>query len=162
MKKVMVIGCPGSGKSTFSRRLHAITGLPLYYLDMMYWNTDKTIVEKSVFRARLEDAIGQSEWIIDGNYNSTLELRMRACDTVIFLDYPVEVCLSGVKERTGKPRSDMPWFETEEDAEFTDFIKSYNSESRPNVMALLEKYCHKSIHIFKNRDEAARFLAGMR
>jgi len=162
MKKIMVIGCPGSGKSTFSRKLHAITGLPLYHLDMMYWNTDKTTVEKSVFRARLAEAIRKDEWIIDGNYNSTLELRMQACDTVIFLDYPVEVCLSGVKERAGKPRSDMPWIETEEDAEFIGFIKSYNSESRSKVMELLEKYCHKKIYIFHNRDEANGFLAGMK
>ena len=161
MKKIMVIGCPGSGKSTFSRKLHAVTGLPLYHLDMMYWNTDRTTVEKSVFRARLAEAILKDEWIIDGNYNSTLELRMQACDTVIFLDYPVEVCLSGVKERAGKPRSDMPWIETEEDAEFIGFIKSYNSESRPKVMELLEKYCHKKIYIFHNRDEANGFLAGM-
>ena len=161
MKKIMVIGCPGSGKSTFSRKLHVLTGLPLFHLDMMYWNADKTIVDKSVFRARLAEAIQKDEWIIDGNYNSTLELRMQACDTVIFLDYPVEVCLSGVKERAGKPRSDMPWFETEEDAEFTEFIKRYNSESRPNVMALLEKYRNKNIYIFRTRDEAAEFLAGM-
>ena len=143
MKKIMVIGCPGSGKSTFSRRLHAITGLPLYHLDMMYWNTDRTTVEKSVFRARLTEAIRKDEWIIDGNYNSTLELRMQACD------------------RAGKPRSDMPWIETEEDAEFIGFIKSYNSDSRPNVMELLEKYCHKKIYIFRSRDEANGFLAGM-
>lgn len=161
MKKIMVIGCPGSGKSTFSRKLHAITGLPLYHLDMMYWNTDRTTVEKSVFRARLTEAIRKDEWIIDGNYNSTLELRMQVCDTVIFLDYPVEVCLSGVKERAGKPRSDMPWIETEEDAEFIGFINSYNSDSRPNVMELLEKYCHKKIYIFRSRDEANGFLAGM-
>ena len=161
MDKVLVIGCPGSGKSTFSRKLHVLTGLPLFHLDMMYWNADKTIVDKPVFRARLAEAIQKDEWIIDGNYNSTLELRMQACDTVIFLDYPVEVCLSGVKERAGKPRSDMPWFETEEDAEFTEFIKRYNSESRPNVMALLEKYRNKKIYIFRTRDEAAEFLAGM-
>lgn len=157
----MVIGCPGSGKSTFSRKLHDITGLPLFHLDMMYWNPDKTIVEKPVFRARLADAIAQNEWIIDGNYNSTLELRMEACDTVIFLDYPVEVCLSGVKERSGKPRSDMPWFETEEDAEFTKFIKSYNNDNRPRVMELLAKYSNKAIYVFTSRDEAAAFLSGL-
>ena len=53
MKKVIVIGCPGSGKSTFSRALHEIVGIPLYHLDMMYWNADRTTVEKSVFLERL-------------------------------------------------------------------------------------------------------------
>ena len=53
MKKIIVIGCPGSGKSTFARALHDKTGIPLYHLDMMYWNADKTTVEKSVFLERL-------------------------------------------------------------------------------------------------------------
>lgn len=159
MKKIIVIGCPGSGKSTFSKALHKITGIPLFHLDMMYWNEDKTIVEKSVFRGRLANAIRKNEWIIDGNYGSTMELRMQECDTVIFLDYPLDVCLSGIKERKGKLRSDMPWVETGEDDEaFIEFIKNYNSQSRPQVVELLSKYSDKNIVIFKNRSEADAFL----
>ena len=135
----MVIGCPGSGKSTFSRALHDQTGIPLYHLDMMYWNADKTTVEKSVFLERLSAVLGQDEWIVDGNYGATMELRMAACDTVIFLDYPPDVCLDGIRERRGKPRSDMPWIETEEDAELMAFVKSYNEQQKPKVLALLEK-----------------------
>ncbi len=162
MKKIMIIGCPGSGKSTFSRALHEKTGIPLYHLDMMFWNADRTTVEKQVFMEPLQNAMEQDEWIIDGNYGSTIELRLAACDTVFFLDYPVEVCLQGIRQRRGKPRSDMPWFETEEeDAEFINFIKSYNSESRPQVMALLEKYAHKNIYIFRSRAEKDAFLSRM-
>jgi len=126
MKKVIVIGCPGSGKSTFSRVLHNKLGIPLYHLGMMYWNADKTTVEKNVFPELLFDILEKDEWIVDGNYGFTMELRMAACDTVFFLDYPLDVCLDGIRERRGKPRSDMPWIETEEDAEFIEFIKSYN------------------------------------
>lgn len=108
MKKIMVIGCPGSGKSTFSRALHDATDIPLYHLDMMYWNADKTTVEKSVFREYLANTLQKDEWIIDGNYGSTMEMRIQACDTVIFLDYPLEVCLEGIKTRRGKARTDMP------------------------------------------------------
>ena len=144
MKKVIVIGCPGSGKSTVSRMLHDKTGIPLYHLDMMYWNEDKTTVEKSVFLERLAEVLERGEWIIDGNYSSTMELRMQKCDTVIFLDYPLDVCLRGIRERRGKPRSDMPWIETEEDSEFVEFIKSYNDQQRPGVLALLEKYHEKT------------------
>ena len=97
MKKVMVIGCPGSGKSTFSRALHDKTNIPLYYLDMLFWNADKTTVEKSVFLERLTAVIEKDEWIVDGNFSSTMEMRMAKCDTVIFLDYPTEVCLSGIR-----------------------------------------------------------------
>ncbi len=158
MEKIIVIGCPGSGKSTVSRALHNKSGIPLYHLDMMYWNADKTTVEKSVFLERLSAVFEKDEWIIDGNYGSTMELRMAACDTVIFLDYPLDVCLDGIKERHGKPRSDMPWIETEEDAEFIEFIKSYNEQQKPKVLELLKKYSDKNIIIFKSREQANEFL----
>lgn len=160
MKRIMVIGCPGSGKSTFSRALHSITKIPLFHLDRMNWNADRTVVERSVFHERLSKTIQNSEWIIDGNYGSTMELRLTACDTVFFLDYPVEICLDGVRERKGKARNDMPWVENigEEDAEFIDFIKNYRLESRPKVMALLEKYSDRGIYIFENRGQAKAYL----
>ena len=160
MKKVIVIGCPGSGKSTVSRALHNKTGIPLYHLDMMYWNADKTTVEKSVFLERLSAVLEKDEWIIDVNYSSTMELRMAACDTVIFLDYPLDVCLDGIRKRRGKPRSDMPWIETEEDSEFIEFIKNYNEQQKPKVLELLEKYGDKNIVIFKSREQADAFLNG--
>ena len=160
MQRIIVIGCPGSGKSTVSWALHNKTGIPLYHLDMMYWNADKTTVEKSVFLERLSAVLKKDEWIIDGNYGSTMELRMAACDTVIFLDYPLDVCLDGIKERRGKPRSDMPWIETEEDAEFIEFIKSYNEQQKPKVLELFEKYSDKNIVILESREQADAFLNG--
>ena len=159
MKKIIVIGCPGSGKSTFARALHHKIGVPLYHLDMLYWNADKTTVEKSVFLERLSALLEKDEWIIDGNYGSTMELRLWACDTVIFLDYPLEVCLDSIQTRRGKPRSDMPWIETAEDAEFIEFIKNYNDQQRPKVLALLEKYNDKNIIVFANREQANAFLS---
>lgn len=161
MNRIMIIGCPGSGKSTFARALASKMGLPLYYLDMMYWNPDRTTKPKEEFRAALRETIALPEWIIDGNYGSTLEIRMEACDTVIFLDYPVEVCISGVEERRGKPRPDMPWIEVEPDLEFIEFIKKYNAESRPKVIDLLEKYNEKNIIIFKSRAEADEYLRSL-
>lgn len=159
MKKIIVIGCPGSGKSTFSRALHEKIGIPLHHLDLMFWNADKTTVEKSAFRARLAEALSGDEWIIDGNYASTMEERMAACDTVVFLDFPRDVCLEGVRERRGKPRSDMPWIETEEDAEFISLIEKYNDEQRPKVLSLVEKYKRgREIYIFESRREADDFI----
>ena len=158
MKRVMIIGCPGSGKSTFARALAKKTGLPLYYLDMMYWNPDRTTKPKEEFRADLREKVKLPEWIIDGNYGSTLELRMEACDTVIFLDFPAEVCLAGIEERRGKPRADMPWVETEPDLEFIEFIKKYNVESRPKVIELIKKYKEKNIIVFRSRAEADDYL----
>ena len=160
MKKVIVIGCPGSGKSTFARALHNKTGIPLYHLDLMNWNADRTTVEKSVFRERLSAVLEKGEWIIDGNYGSTMGLRMAACDTVFFLDYPLDICLGGIQERYGKQRSDMPWIETEEDAEFIEFIKNYNEQQKPKVLELLEKYSDKNIVLLESREQADAFLNG--
>ena len=158
MKKIIVIGCPGSGKSTFSRELHNNTGIPLYHLDMMYWNADRTTVEKRVFLDRLSTVLGKDEWIIDGNYSSTMELRLSACDTVIFLDYTVEICLEGIKRRRGKLRSDMPWIETEEDVEFIEYIKNFNEQQRPHVLELLGRYTDKDMIVFTSREQADEFL----
>ena len=163
MEKVIIIGCPGSGKSTFGRKLRSITKLPLYHLDMMFWNDDRTTVAKEVFIKRLKKAMSGSEWIIDGNYSSTMEMRIRECDTVFFLDYPTEVCLSGIEERKGKPRSDIPWIENgNTDEDFIDFINKYNLESRPEVIVLLEKYSEKNIMIFKTRKEAEEYLLSLK
>lgn len=158
MKKIIVIGCPGGGKSTFSRALNEKIGIPVYHLDLMFWNADKTTVDRGIFLARLRDVLNKDEWIIDGNYASTMEERILACDTVIFLDYPLETCLLGVKERCGKVRSDMPWVETEEDAEFIDFINNFTLQQRPQILDLLEKYSEKDVMIFKSREEANEFL----
>lgn len=162
MKKIIVIGCPGSGKSTFSRALHNITGIPLHHLDMMYWNADKTTVSKSAFLERLAGVMETDEWIIDGNYGSTVEMRMHSCDTIFFLDYPLEVCLEGIRERKGKARTDMPWVEDEDDEEFINFVKDYNVSSRPIVQELLEKYFDKDIFVFKSRSEADEYLDKLR
>ena len=81
MKKIVVIGCPGAGKSTFARRLKEMTGLPLYYLDQIWHKADRTTVSKEEFDAKLREIIQQDSWIIDGNYLRTMECRLDACDT---------------------------------------------------------------------------------
>ena len=81
IKKIIVIGCPGSGKSTLSRELHKLTRIPLYHLDVMYWNADRTTVQNEAFLDHLGRVLAEDEWIIDGNYASTMEVRMSACGT---------------------------------------------------------------------------------
>lgn len=162
MRRVLVIGSPGSGKSTFARKLRELTGLPLVYLDRLQWNADRTVVDRSVFLARLEEALHQDAWIIDGNYAFALEKRLQACDTVFFLDFPVDLCLKGIEERRGKVRPDMPWVEEEEDPEFTEFVRRFPVETRPVILELLERYDHKEIHTFTSREAANDYLNELR
>ena len=75
MRKAIIIGCPGSGKSTFARKLRDTTGLPLYYLDMLWHKPDKTTVPEDEFDASLQDILKRDRWIIDGNYQRTLAVR---------------------------------------------------------------------------------------
>ena len=158
MKKIIVIGCPGAGKSTFARRLKEMTGLPLYYLDQIWHKADRTTVSKEEFDAKLREIIQQDSWIIDGNYLRTMECRLDACDTVFFLDYPLEICLEGAKARIGTVREDMPWVETEFDEEFRQWILDFPKDQIPVIYELLKKYeTEKEIIVFKSRDEAKKF-----
>ena len=136
MKKIVVIGCPGAGKSTFARRLKEMTGLPLYYLDQIWHKADRTTVSKEEFDAKLREIIQQDSWIIDGNYLRTMECRLDACDTVFFLDYPLEICLEGAKARIGTVREDMPWVETEFDEEFRQWILDFPKDQIPVIYEL--------------------------
>jgi adenylate kinase family enzyme len=158
MKKIIVIGCPGSGKTTFSEKLNRATGIPLFHLDAIWHKPDKTHISREDFDERLGEILALDSYIIDGNYSRTVERRIAACDTVFFLDYPIEVCLAGINARVGKPRADMPWIETEEDAEFLEYVKRFNTEQRPNIIELLEKYKDKRIFVFKTREEANEYL----
>lgn len=162
MKRILVIGCPGSGKSYFSRALAEKLGLPLVHLDLLNWNADGTNVEREVFDKRLADVLARDEWIIDGNYGRTMESRMERCDAIFFLDFPTEVCLNGVRERKGKPRPDMPFDPPDsDDEEFMEFIRRYSEESRLKVLELLEKYSDRETVVFRDRDSANDYLANL-
>ncbi len=155
MKKILVIGNSGSGKSTFARKLHRATGLPLFHLDLVWHLPDKTNISREEFDTRLEEILALKEWIIDGNYQRTLQQRIAACDTIFLLDYPVEVCLAGVAERIGKDRPDMPWQETEFDPEFRQWILDFPNTQLPDIYRLLDQYRdQKQIIIFTSREEA--------
>jgi len=160
MQRAMIIGCPGAGKSTFARKLRDITGLPLYYLDMLWHKPDRTNISREEFDRRLKEIVGRDRWIIDGNYDRTMEIRIRECDTVFLLDFPLEVCLAGAGSRIGTKREDLPWLETELDPEFRQWIVDFEKEKLPFIYELLEKYReHKDVFIFKSREETEQYLS---
>ena len=157
--KVIVIGCPGAGKSTFSQKLSNIWNLPLYHLDMLYHNSDGTHISKEELEEKLREIFKNDNWIIDGNYQRTLEMRMKKCDTIILLDYPIEICLAGAESRIGTKREDLPWVEDKLDEEFKNSILNFSKEKLPQIYELLEKYKKdKEIVVFKDRGEAENFL----
>ena len=159
MKRILVIGCPGAGKSTFARKLRDLTGLRLIYLDQIWHKADRTNVTREEFDASLEQILNEDQWIIDGNYLRTLETRLKRCDTVFFLDYPADICLEGARSRIGKVHEDLPWVETKFDPEFQQWIKDFPRDQLPQIYELLEKYTSgKKIIIFRSRDEADNWL----
>lgn len=162
-QKIIVIGCPGSGKSTFARRLRDITGLPLYHLDMIWHKPDKTNITREEFDAKLYAIMGQDRWIIDGNYQRTMDTRIQNCDTVFLMDLPLEICLLGAEERIGKKREDMPWVENDFDEEFKQWIIDFPKDTLPKIYKLLEKYQDdKHIVIFRSREEADDYLRSVK
>lgn len=159
MQKVMVIGSPGAGKSTFARKLRDATGLPLYYLDMLWHKPDRTNISREEFDAHIDELVKKNKWIIDGNYQRTLERRLIECDTVFLLDYPLEVCLSGAESRIGTKREDMPWIETEFDEEFRQWIIDFSKDQLPRIYRMLEQYgSNRTVVIFRSREETDDYL----
>ncbi len=159
MLKIIVIGSPGSGKSTFARKLRDITDIPLYYLDMIWHKPDRTNISQEEFDSQLNDILQKDRWIIDGNYQRTLESRLEKCDTIFLMDFPVDVCLSGAESRIGKKREDLPWIEYEFDKEFKQWIIDFPENRLTQIYQKIEKYRHnKDIIIFKSRKEADEYL----
>ena len=159
MPKIIVIGCPGAGKSMFSRNLSSVMHLPVYHIDMLYHKKDGTHITKEELEEKFKNIFQNDDWIIDGNYQRTLEMRLKECNTVFLLDFPTEICLEGAKSRIGKKRDDLPWIEKELDENFEQSIVKFANEKLPQIYELLNKYKEKcKIIIFKSRQEADNYI----
>ena len=157
--RILILGCPGSGKSTFARALGERTGLPVVHLDNIWWRADGTHVSREEFDRALAELLAGEKWIMDGDYSRTYEVRIRASDTLIFLDYPEDVCMAGIIARVGQDRPDMPWTEGTLDPELVAQVQSYVRDNQPAIYALLEKYSEKQAIIFTDRAQADRWLS---
>ena len=159
MKKIIVISCPGSGKTTFAKKLENLTRIPIYHLDLIWHKPDKTNVTREEFDRRLGEILSEDEWIIDGNYRRTLERRVAASDTVFLFDLPTEVCVAGALSRIGKRREDLPWCETEADPDFIRQIEGFKENELHEILSLISRYSEgRLIYKFSSRDEADGYL----
>lgn len=166
MRRVLVIGCGGSGKSTFSRILSEKINLPVVHLDKLFWKEGWINISKDEFDNLLKEELKKEKWIIDGNYDRTLKERLKRCDTVIYLDYPRRTCLLGVVKRVissyGKTRPDMAGGCPERfDLEFMKWIWNFNKEHRDKFYKMLKEEKNKDIYIFKNRKEGNEFIKSL-
>ncbi len=162
LKKIIVIGSPGAGKSVFSKKLKDITNIKLYHIDMLYHKADGTHISKEELEEKLIEIFKEDSWIIDGNYQRTIEMRLKQCDTVFLLDFPTEICLEGAKSRIGKKRKDLPWIEEKLDEDFKQVIINFSKEKLPRIYELLDKYKDNiDINILNSREEADNFIKKM-
>ena len=159
--RILILGCPGSGKSTFARALAARTGLPLVYLDNLWWRADGSHISRDEFDRTLAGLLAGERWIMDGDYSRTYEVRLRAADTVVFLDYPEDVCMDGIRRRVGEERPDMPWTESTLDPELVAMVKNFATDNRPVLLSLFQKYPEKQVITFTSREEADRWLSDL-
>ena len=157
--RIIVLGCPGSGKSTFARALAARTGLPLIHLDSVWWRADGSHISRDEFDRALAELLAGEKWIMDGDYSRIYEVRLRAADTVIFLDYPEDVCMAGIVGRVGEERPDMPWTESTLDPELVAMVKNYARDNRPVLLDLLRRYADRQVLVFTDRTRADRWLS---
>jgi adenylate kinase family enzyme len=166
MRKVIIIGCGGAGKSTLARKLGEATGIKVYHLDSLYWKPGWKMTDKDEWAAILTEIIKEDTWIIDGNFGSTIELRASAADSIVFLDYPTLRCLYGIFKRRiqfhGKSRPDLTEGCPEKlDWEFVKWVAAYKRKKTPPIIKMLKQYQSqgKEIYHLKSPRETKEFLA---
>ena len=165
MKRILVIGSGGAGKSTVAKQLGGILGLPVVHLDALHWKPGWVEPPKSDWTATVDAALERDAWVMDGNYSGTLERRLAACDAVVFLDLPRTTCVWRVFKRVWRyrhaTRPDMaPDCPERLDLKFVRWIWNYRTTSRPKVVRLLGE-CGANVRVIRLQSQAEvdRFLA---
>lgn len=159
MKRILIIGSSGAGKSTVARRLGAATGIEVVHLDRLYWKPNWIETEKAEWRAILVEILRNESWIMDGNYSGTLDLRIERADAIMFLDFPRAVCVFRVLKRLAlyrkTKRPDMADDCAERfDWNFIKWVWNYPTRSKPKVEAMLKRFENekKIIHLKSKKD----------
>lgn len=156
--RIMIFGCCGCGKTTFSKKIQEITHLPLIHLDSINWTDNWQALPPSKFDTLLAKEVQKPRWIIEGLYNRTVETRIHHCDTIIYMDFPRWFCLHNVIKRLiknyGKSRDGMPVNCPEKfDYKFLKCIWNYNKKYRPKYLNMLNNINDKAVFILKNQKD---------
>ena len=165
MRKILIIGPGGAGKSTLANRLGELLGIEVVHLDRLYWRAGWVETPKDEWRNTVEELTKRDSWIMDGNYSGTLAQRFAACDAVVFLDLPRALCLWRMLKRVvtyrEAARPDMAEGCRERfSLDFARWIWNYPSRSRPKVLALLDSdRTGKRIFRLRSPAEVESFLA---
>ncbi|WP_241654494.1 AAA family ATPase [Granulicella sibirica] len=159
---MLILGCPGSGKSTMARLLAARTGLPVIHLDRLYWRKGWVEQDKAVWQAQVAEVLAAPAWIIDGTYGGTLTQRLAAADAAILLDYPRWLCLVRALKRVllgfGRARDDMADGCPERlSLSFLIYIWNFRREKRPRIADELRRFSGRVI-VLRTSAEATRWL----
>jgi len=161
-KRIIIVGNSGSGKSYLGKKIAEITDLPLIHLDNEFWKPNWVKTPRDEWIEIQKNLIKAEKWIIEGNYNSTMELRFEASDLVIFLDINRIVCMVSAIKRHGKKRSDLPeYLEEKFSGEFFNFCKriwSFNKTVRKTIISLHGKYPEKPFLLIKKRSQLKLLL----
>ncbi len=150
MQRVIILGPPGSGKSTLARRIGTQHGLPVFHLDQAYWQPGWAMTPAAAFRMEVERIAAGPAWVIDGNFTATLEPRLRAADTVIYLDVPAWVSVLRIARRTlanyGRVRADAaPGCAERVDLAFLRFAWAWNRTWREQTLAEIRGFSGRLI-----------------
>ena len=163
MERILIIGCGGAGKSTLARQPGEKTGLPVVHLDKLYWRPGWQHVTREEFDKLLDEVLAQGAWIMDGNFNNTIEKRIARCDTVIYMDFSRFSCMMGVVKRIlttyGTVRPDMGEGCPERfDLDFMKWVWNFNRNKREDYYKLLNETDGIEKIVLKNRRAARKFL----
>jgi len=165
MRRVLVIGSGGSGKSTVSAKLGELLNLEVNHLDKLYWRAGWVEPETDEWIKTITNLIDRDSWIIDGNYSGTLKLRLQRCDTVVFLDLSRVLCMWRIVKRffvyRGGTRPDVAEDCPESlNFEFVSWVWNYPRRSRPKVIKRLQEHAEgRQIFWLRTRSDVQRFLS---